>query len=127
MKNFAINSCLIKNIAIPLRREKTFISCKFLFNYFNIITMTKTELIAAVAERSGIAKKEAQEVVNNLFDILTENLVKEESTVILGFGTLAVQHKPERQGINPSNRQKITIPARKAVKFKASKALLEKL
>lgn len=89
--------------------------------------MTKTELIAAVAERSGIAKKEAQEVVNNLFDILTENLVKEESTVILGFGTLAVQNKPERQGINPSNRQKITIPARKAVKFKASKALLEKL
>ena len=89
--------------------------------------MTKTELIAAVAERSGIAKKEAQEVVNNLFDILTENLVKEESTVILGFGTLAVQHKPERQVINPSNRQKITIPARKAVKFKASKALLEKL
>lgn len=89
--------------------------------------MTKTELIAAVAERSGIAKKEAQAVVNNLFDILTENLVKEESTVILGFGTLAVQNKPERQGINPSNRQKITIPARKAVKFKASKALLEKL
>ena len=98
-----------------------------IFNYFNIITMTKTELIAAVAERRKKKKKDAQEIVGNLFDILTENLKKDESTVILGFGTLAVQNKPERQGINPSNRQKITIPARKTVKFKASKTLLEKL
>lgn len=89
--------------------------------------MTKTELISAVAERSNVAKKEAQEVVNNLFDILSENLVKGESTVILGFGTLAVQNKPERQGINPRTREKITIPARKTIKFKASKSLVDKI
>ena len=98
-----------------------------IFNYFNIITMTKTELIAAVAERSNITKKDAQEIVGNLFDILTENLKKEESTVILGFGTLAVQNKPERQGVNPANRQKITIPARETVKFNARRTLLAKL
>lgn len=89
--------------------------------------MTKTELISAVAERSNVTKKEAQEVVNNLFDVLSENLVKGESTVILGFGTLAVQEKPERQGINPRTREKITIPARKTIKFKASKSLVDKI
>lgn len=85
--------------------------------------MNKTELIAALAERNNVTKKEAEDALSALTDIITEELAKGERIVITGFGTFEVSNRAEREGRNPSTGEPMTIAATKAPKFKAGKSL----
>ncbi len=85
--------------------------------------MNKTELIAAVAERSELSKKDAEAVVTALVDVVTESLRREEKVQLVGFGSFEVKVRAERMGRNPQTKEPIPIPASKAPVFKAGKAL----
>ena len=85
--------------------------------------MNKTELIAIVAERSGITKKDAERVVNATFETISGELKKGEKVQVSGFGIFEVKEREARVGRNPRTKESIQIPASKAPAFKASKAL----
>ena len=85
--------------------------------------MNKTELVAAVAERSGLTKKDAERVVSATFETITAELMKGEKVQISGFGIFEVKAREARVGRNPRTKESIDIPASKAPVFKASKAL----
>lgn len=85
--------------------------------------MNKTELVAAIAEKAEISKKDSEKVLKAFVDVVTEELVKGEKVQLVGFGTFEVSERPAREGINPLTKQKITIAASKNPKFKAGKAL----
>ena len=78
--------------------------------------MNKTELIAAVAEKAELSKKDA-------IDAITEALVREEKVQLVGFGSFEIKSRAERVGRNPKTKETIQIPASKAPVFKAGKAL----
>ena len=84
--------------------------------------MNKTKLIAAVAEKVGMSKKDADAVVNAVIDTIVEEVAKEEKVQIVGFGTFEVRCRSERQGRDPRTNSPITIPASKVPAFKAGKA-----
>ena len=85
--------------------------------------MNKTELIAAVSEKSGITKKDAERVVSATFETITAQLMKGEKVQLSGFGIFEVKAREARVGRNPHTKEAIEIPASKAPAFKASKAL----
>ncbi len=85
--------------------------------------MNKTELVAAVAEQTGITKKQAEEAVKAFTEAVTAALVKGEKVQLVGFGTFEVSERPARQGRNPRTGESMNIAAAKAPKFKAGKAL----
>ena len=85
--------------------------------------MNKTELVAMVAEKSGITKKDAERVVSATFDMIIAELMKGEKVQISGFGSFEVKEREARVGRNPRTKEAIDIPASKAPVFKASKAL----
>lgn len=85
--------------------------------------MNKTELIAAVAERAEISKKDAEKALKAFTDVVTDELVKGEKVQLVGFGTFEVSERAEREGRNPKNGEPMTIAASKNPKFKAGKAL----
>ncbi len=85
--------------------------------------MTKTELIAAVAEKAGLTKKDAERVVSATFDSITASLAQGERVQVSGFGIFEVKTRDARTGRNPRTKETIQIPATKAPVFKASKAL----
>ncbi|MEG1547919.1 MAG: HU family DNA-binding protein [Clostridia bacterium] len=87
--------------------------------------MNKTELIAAVAEKSGITKKDAELAVNSTFEAVTDALKKGDKIQIVGFGVFEVRSRPARKGHNPLTGAEIQIPASKSPAFKAGKALKE--
>lgn len=89
--------------------------------------MNKAELVLVVAEKVGLSKREAEEVVDTVFAEIQTTLLKGEDVKLSGFGTLAVKTRAERVGTNPSTGEKITIPAAKTITFKVSKALKERL
>lgn len=84
--------------------------------------MNKTELIAAVAEKSGLSKKDADNAVNAMLDAVVETLTQGKKVQIVGFGTFEVRSRSERQGRDPRTNNPITIPASKSPAFKAGKA-----
>lgn len=81
--------------------------------------MNKTELINAVAEKANLSKVQAKAALDATLNTICEALLKEDKVALIGFGTFSVAEKPARTGINPRTKEKIEIPARKAVKFKA--------
>lgn len=85
--------------------------------------MNKSELIAAVAEKAAISKKDADKAVAAVIDAVTEELVKGGKVQLVGFGTFEVRARGERKGRNPQTKQEITIKASKLPVFKAGKAL----
>ncbi len=87
--------------------------------------MNKQELVAAVAEKANMTKKEAQKAVEAVVEVVKEALAKGEPVRIIGFGTFMVRERGERRGRNPRTREEIVIPARKAPVFKASSQLKE--
>lgn len=87
--------------------------------------MTKTELIASIANKTGFTKKTAEEVLGAFVDTVSESLAKGEKVQLVGFGTFEVRERAERSGINPQTREKITIAATKTPAFKAGSALKE--
>ena len=85
--------------------------------------VTKKELAEELATKFDLTKKTANEAVNYVFDEIGANLKKGNEVSLNGFGKFSVVKKKARQGLNPHTGQKITIPATKAPKFKASKTL----
>ncbi|NOL36836.1 HU family DNA-binding protein [Bacillus safensis] len=85
--------------------------------------MNKTELVSAVVEATGLAKKEVATVVETTFDAIESTLKEEGQVKIAGFGTFEVTTRAARKGRNPQTGEEIDIPETKAPKFKAAKAL----
>ena len=89
--------------------------------------MNKTELVAAMADQAGLSKKDAEKALKAFTDVVAEELKKGEKIQLVGFGTFEVSERAARVGRNPQTKQEITIPASKAPKFKAGKALKDSL
>ena len=85
--------------------------------------MNKAELIAAVAEKTDLSKKDADKAVNAAVEAITEALKKGEKVQIVGFGAFEVKERAARIGRNPQTKKEIEIPASKIPQFKAGKAL----
>ena len=85
--------------------------------------MNKTELIAAVAAKTGLTKKDAERVVNATVETITASLVKGDKVQVSGFGIFEVKAREARVGRNPRTKETIQIPATRLPAFKASKAL----
>ena len=85
--------------------------------------MNKTELIAAAAEKAGIAKIDAERVINAAIDTVVAELNKGERVQLSGFGIFETKEREERVGRNPRTKETIRIPATRTPAFKASKAL----
>lgn len=85
--------------------------------------MNKTELIAVVAEKAGISKKDAEKTVKAFTDAVSEELVKGGKIQLVGFGTFEVTERAAREGRNPKTGEVMAIAASKSPKFKAGKAL----
>ena len=85
--------------------------------------MNKTELVAAIAEKAELSKKDAEGAVKAFTDTLAEQLKAGEKIQLVGFGTFEVAERAARTGKNPQTGEAIKIPASKAPKFKAGKAL----
>ncbi len=85
--------------------------------------MNKTELVAAIAERTQISKKDAEKAVKAFTEDIAEKLTKGEKIQLVGFGTFEVSDRAAREGRNPRTGETMTIAASKTPKFKAGKAL----
>ena len=85
--------------------------------------MNKTELIAAVAEKTGMTKKDAERVINATVETITEKMVAGEKVAMSGFGIFEVKAREARVGRNPRTKETIQIPATRQPAFKASTAL----
>ena len=83
--------------------------------------MHKTELIAAVAEKAQLSKKDAANAVDAVLDTIVETVANKESVSVVGFGTFESRQRDERTGFNPLTKEKITIPASIIPAFKAGK------
>ena len=89
--------------------------------------MNKTELVAAIADKAGIAKKDAEKALSAFLDTVAEELKKGEKVQLVGFGTFEVAEREAREGRNPRTGETMTIAASKSPKFKAGKALKDSL
>ena len=87
------------------------------------LSMNKTELVSAMAEKSELSKKDAEKALKAFIDVVTEELKKDEKIQLVGFGTFEVSERAAREGRNPLTGEKMQIKASKAPKFKAGKAL----
>ena len=85
--------------------------------------MNKTDIIAAVAEKTGMTKKDAERVINATIETIEASLVKGDKVQISGFGIFEVKAREARVGRNPRTKETIQIPATRLPAFKASKAL----
>ena len=85
--------------------------------------MNKTELVALMADKAGISKKDADKALAAFLDTVAEELKKGEKIQLVGFGTFEVRERAARTGINPQTKQTIKIAASKTPVFKAGKAL----
>ncbi|HIR12284.1 MAG TPA: HU family DNA-binding protein [Candidatus Fimenecus excrementavium] len=85
--------------------------------------MNKTELIAAVAEKANLSKKDAEAAVSAVLDAVTDELVKGGKVQLIGFGSFEVRERAAKQGRNPKTGEAMQIPATKVPAFKAGNAL----
>jgi DNA-binding protein HU-beta len=89
--------------------------------------MNKNDLIALVAERNDLSKQKAQEVVETVFDSISESLSQGKDVTYVGFGKFGVTERKARKGRNPQTGESMDIPASKSPSFKAGKALKERV
>ena len=85
--------------------------------------MNKTELVAAIAEKAELSKKDAEVALKAFIDVVSEELKKGEKVQLVGFGTFEVSERAAREGRNPQTGETMEIKASKTPKFKAGKAL----
>ena len=85
--------------------------------------MNKTELVASMADKAGISKKDAEKALTAFLDTVTDELKKGEKVQLVGFGTFEVRERAARTGINPRTKEMISIEATKVPAFKAGRAL----
>lgn len=89
--------------------------------------MTKAELVAEIAKNSKLSKADAERAINSFVGVAKKILKKEGRLALAGFGTFVVSKRKARKGRNPRTGETIKIKASKVVRFKAGKALKEKL
>ena len=89
--------------------------------------MNKTELVAAMADKAGLTKKDADAALKAFTEVVEGTLKAGDSIQLVGFGTFEVAERAERTGRNPQTGAEMAIPASKAPKFKAGKALKDAL
>ena len=89
--------------------------------------MNKTELVAAMADASGLSKKDSEKALKAFTDVVAEELKKDGKVQLVGFGTFEVSKRAAREGRNPQTGKTMSIPASKAPKFKAGKALKDSI
>jgi len=89
--------------------------------------MNKAELISAVAEKTGLSKKDSEKAINATFDTITLSMEAGEKVQLVGFGAFDVKERGSRMGRNPKTKEGIEIPASRVPVFKAGKALKEAL
>ncbi len=87
--------------------------------------MTKQELVEFVAKEANLTKADALRALDAVLAGVTKGLKKEGKVALVGFGTFAAKKRAAREGINPLTKQKIKIPAKMAVSFKAGSKLKE--
>jgi len=87
--------------------------------------MNKAELVAAVAQKTGMSKKDSEKAVNAAFDAITEALVAGDKVQLVGFGAFEIKEREARIGRNPRTKEEIAIPATRVASFKVGKALKE--
>ncbi len=85
--------------------------------------MNKTELVAAVAEKTALSKKDSEKAVNAVFEAITAAMVSGDKVQVVGFGAFEVKEREARIGRNPRTKEEIAIPASRVPAFKAGKAL----
>ena len=85
--------------------------------------MNKTELIAAVAEKADLSKKDAEAAITAAVEAITGALIEGEKVQLVGFGSFEVKTRAARVGRNPKTKESIEIPASVVPVFKAGKAL----
>lgn len=85
--------------------------------------MNKSDLINAMAEKSGLSKADSKKALDAFVAAISEVLKEGDKVTLVGFGTFSVAERGERTGVNPATKQTITIPAKKVVKFKAGSEL----
>ena len=84
--------------------------------------MNKVDLVAAVAEKAGLSKKDAEKAVAAVIDSIVGAVAKQDKVALVGFGTFETRCRAARTGRNPRTKETITIPASKQPVFKAGKA-----
>ncbi|MBQ6624561.1 MAG: HU family DNA-binding protein [Clostridia bacterium] len=89
--------------------------------------MNKTELIAEVAKKAELSKKDAEKAVVAVIDSIAGALKADEKVQLIGFGTFEVRERAARQGRNPSTGETMNFPASKVPAFKAGKALKDSI
>lgn len=89
--------------------------------------MNKTELVNAIAAAASLKKVEAKAALEATLAAIADALAKGDKIALIGFGTFAVAEKKARVGIKPRTGEKIEIPAKKVVKFKAGAELAAKV
>jgi DNA-binding protein HU-beta len=89
--------------------------------------MNKAELVAQVAEETGITKTQANAALDSFIDAVTKTLKKGDKVTLVGFGTFSVSKRQARTGRNPQTGEAIKIKAKKVARFKAGKELSGKL
>lgn len=94
-------------------------------NPLNIIIMNKTELVNAMAAKTGMTKVAAKEAMNACFTTIQEQLKKGEKVTLIGFGTFSVTKRKARTAKNPRTGKPVKVAAKKVAKFKAGSKLLK--
>ena len=89
--------------------------------------MNRMELVAAIAEKTELSKKDAEKALKAFTDVVAEELKKGEKIQLVGFGTFEVSERAAREGRNPQTGEVMKIAASKSPKFKAGKALKDAL
>lgn len=89
--------------------------------------MNKAELISAIADKTSLSKKDAESAIKAFTEVIAEELKKGEKVQLVGFGTFEVSKRAARVGRNPQTGKEMKIPASKAPKFKAGKALKDSI
>lgn len=85
--------------------------------------MNKSDLINEIAAKANLNKVDAKAALDAVLESISQALVNDDKVQLIGFGTFSMVEKPERTGINPRTKEKITIAARKVAKFKPAESL----
>jgi len=89
--------------------------------------MNKADLISAMAEDSGLSKKDAEKALNSFIKVVSDELENKEKVQLVGFGTFETRERAARTGRNPQTNEEITIAASTVPAFKAGKALKDRV
>ncbi len=89
--------------------------------------MNKAELVEEVVGKVGLTKKETNNVVDAITSAITDSLTRNEKVTLVGFGTFEVRQRKARRGVNPQTRERLDIPTKNVVRFRAGKGLREKV